>query len=215
MKRQHSFMPRKKDLSEGTYSPTGELLDYTYYDSFGLNHTIQSYNLFQQAQGQGISATTSTGTAAVKNIADTNMTQGGQLPRGQRLTVRNLKILLNFQSTTGSPAAMVTTDIAKLYHFLSETVLEFKITGKDSLFVYTLQELLGTSVLTALVPTVSGDNIPLIQPRFHGIFPLNKPIILAEQTNFSVPVTVANASDASIDGLVVKVGLNGILERRS
>ncbi len=120
------------------------------------------------------------------------------------------------QSTYWASAG--TEIIQKWYNLLAKSTLEFKIPGKDSLLTLTLQELLGPATLCADTPTVSGDTIRFIQPRYSGIFPLNKPIILAEQTTFGVLITHQTAPDSTLYGTtgdIIKISLNGILERRS
>jgi hypothetical protein len=190
----------QRDLSKGTYSKFGEKLDYTYYDSALLAIATTQIRLFQQGLGQG---------STPKRQDQTNMSIGGQLPRGQRMTIKNIKIMLS------SATALGTAAVQKLYDMLNQTTFEFIITGKDSLISLTLQELMGISTAIAMTPTAAGDNIPFILPRYHGIFPLNIPIILAEQTNFEVKIIHQVAVDTLLAGMVLKVGLNGKLERKS
>jgi hypothetical protein len=163
--------------------------------------------MFQQALGQG---------STPKTLDQTNMTGNGQIPTGQRLTVHRIKMFYVSQSSYWSSAG--TAIIQKWYNLLAKTTFEFKIPGKDSLLTLTLQELLGPATLCADTPTVSGDSIRFIQPRYAGIFPLNKPIILAEQTTFGCLITHQTAPDSTLYGTtgdIIKIGLNGILERRS
>lgn len=192
------------NLERGTHSRSGEIMDWSYYDSFNVSAAL-SVNMFQTAIGQ-----------SSKTLDITNMTSGGQIPTGQRFTVHRIKMLYVSQSTSWASAG--TSQVQKWYSLLTKSTFEFKIPGKDSLLTLTLQELLGPATLVHCQPTVSGDNIPIIQPRYSGIFPLNKPIILAEQTTFGCLVTHQTAPDASLytgTGDLIKISLNGILERRS
>jgi hypothetical protein len=198
-----------RNLAQGTYSKEGEKLDYTYYDTCLIKSaSTDTMKYFQAPQGQ-IANDGST----VKLLHHTNMTLGGQIPRGQRLTIRCIKIeylaLTQFADTT----------ILAWYKFLAYTTCQFFITGKDALSVLTLQELLGaaTLVLPAVTSTTFSSTVNrIILPRFHGIFPLNTPITLAEQTNFEVRVTPQVATPTTVcTGDFLKIGLSGILERFS
>lgn len=195
-----------KNLNQGTHARGGEVMDWTYFDTFNVSASL-SINMFQTAYGQGSPA---------KTLDNTNMTANGQIPTGQRLTIHRIKMFYVSQSTYWASGG--TAIVQKWYNLLAKTTMEFKIPGKDSLLTLTLQELLGPATLVADVPTVSGDNIPIIKPRYSGIFPLNKPIILAEQTQFGVLVTHQTAPDSTLYGTtgdIIRIGLNGILERKS
>lgn len=193
-----------QNLDRGTHSRSGEIMDWSYYDSFNVSAAL-SINMFQSAVGQ-----------SSKTLDKTNMTSNGQIPTGQRFTIHRIKML--YVSQAAAWASDGTAQVQKWYDLLTKTTFEFKIPGKDSLLTLTLQELLGPATLTAMIPTSSGDNIPIIQPRYSGIFPLNKPIILAEQTTFGCLITHQTAPSADLYGTtgdLVKISLNGILERKS
>lgn len=191
-----------QNLKKGTHSIYGEKLDWTYYDQISLISTSTSYKLFAQAEGQGTPA---------KTLNQTNMNANGQIPTGQRLTISRLKIMYLGIAAGSAPLA----NIIHFYNFLANSVLRFYITGKDALLSITLQELLGAATLIPEVPAGT-FNIPIIQPHFHGIFPLNKKIVLAEQTQFHVDIDCyASTPNAALNTDTVRIGLNGILERRS
>ena len=195
-----------RDLNQGTHAAGGEILDWSYYDSMNVSATL-SNNLFQLALGQGSPA---------KTLDQTNMTSNGQIPTGQRLTIHRIKFMYISQSTYWASAG--TAQVQLLYSMLAKTTFEFKIPGKDSLLSLSLAELLGACTLIADVPTASGDNIPLIQSRYHGIYPLNKPITLAQQTSFGCLITHQTAPDAKLYGTtgdIIRIALNGVLERKS
>jgi hypothetical protein len=195
-----------KNLARGTHAKGGEILDWTYYDSMNIS-AVLSNQLFQLSLGQGSPA---------KTLDQTNMTVNGQIPTGQRMTAHRIKFMYVSQSTSWASAG--TAQVQKWYSMLAKTTLRVHIPGKDDLIELTLQELLGACTLVADVPTVSGDNIPIIKPRYHGIFPLNKPLVLAQNTSFTVYVEHQTAPDAALytgTGDIIKIGLNGILERRS
>jgi hypothetical protein len=193
------------NLQRGTHSAGGEVLDWSYYDTETVSHSTTTNNLFQLSLGQG---------TPPKTLELTNMTINAQIPTGQRLSVHRIKLFYATHSTFN------TAKVLQFYKLLTTSTLEFLIPGKDSLLNMTLHELMGVSTLTALTPTTAGDNIPIIQPRFNGVYPLQKAIILAEQTPFSLRITHQDASALTdntngLDGDFIKLSLNGILERRS
>jgi len=185
-------------LQRGTFGSGGEKLDWSYWDTFVLSTATSVFRLFVNPLGAG-----------GKTLSDTNMTSSGQMPQGQHFTIHALKLFY-----IGNAAA-ATADVNTYYAYLRATTLEFIIPGKYTVGQWTLMELMGASSLFALTPTAAGDNIPLIQPRFHGVFPLNTPITLAALTPFEVQVTCQVASGAALDGDRLCVSLNGKLLRSS
>jgi hypothetical protein len=189
-----------RDLTKGTRSEnTLRLLDWTYYDSMSCLSTVLQNRFF------------TVGLGGTKTLDQTNMKNNGQIPTGERLTTHRLKAFITTATALGTAA------VQNLYTMLTKTTVEVKISGADSVLTITLQELFGLTSLVALTPTAAGDNIPLAlaQPRFHGIFPLNKPIIWAQNENVEVLLTHQVAPAAALDGVIIKLGLNGILERKS
>jgi len=187
-------------LDKGTYSSGGEVVDWTYYDQFVVTNGVNIIRTFTQGIGQG---------STPKTLDYTNMTLGGQIPNRQRMTIHALKM----HYTTS--AARGTATVQYLYSLLNQTTLEFMITGKDSLLTTTLQELMGACTLFALTPTNSGDNIPLIMPRYVGQLRLRIPIVLSAQTPFEVRVTHQTTPNVALNGDLIRLGLHGKLERNS
>lgn len=185
-----------KNLARGTHSAFGEKLDWTYYDTNAIANSTTAMRFFALSEGQG-----------GKTRADTNMTAAGQIPTGQRLTIHRIKLMYKSVPYT-------TAEVEKFMNVLDQCVLTFQIPGKDSILTLSLQECFGISTLLSLIPAVT-VNVPLPLPYFHGMYPLNKPIILAEQTQFNVIVTPYTAPAAALVGDRLRIGLNGILERRS
>lgn len=185
-------------LGRGTYGSGGEKIDWSYYDSMTLLSTLSVYRFFTIPLGQ-----------SSKTLDVTNMTTAGQLPQGQRFTIHAIKLFLT------SAAAIGTATIQMIYTFLAKSTIEFIIPGKDSLGTWTLQELMGSASNIAVTPTVAGDNVDINRPRYHGVFPLNTPIVLASLTPFEVRCTFHTATNAAIDSTIFKVSLNGKLERAS
>lgn len=189
-----------QDLNQGTYTRGGERLSgWSYYDTFLMASTVATQRMFTVPQ------------SAAKPLDLTNMTIGGQIPAGQKLKIFNIKLFI------ATAAAVGTAVVQNLYDMLSRTTIEVIIENKASMLTLTLQEILGVSTLTAVTPSVAGDNIPVISPRFHGIYPLNMPIILQQLTPFEVRVThqAAAAFPQALDNTRVKISLNGELIRRT
>lgn len=187
-------------MQRGTYGSGGEKLDWTYYDRFILDGTTPTleHRLFTIPLGQ-----------AGKTLADTNLTQSGMIPQGQHFTVHALKPMILGITT------MPTIDVHLLYTILERLTVEIILPGKDSMGTWTWQEIQGCCTMIDLTPTVPGDNIPLIQPRYHGIFPLNTPLTLAALTPFEVRCRHHAAPSADLDGMKFKLGLSGTLRRSS
>lgn len=185
-----------QNLQAGTYGASGEKLDWSYYDRVVLLSTTTVNRLFTVQLG-----------ASSKTLADTNLTQSGQIPQGQRFTIRALKV------SYVTNAARATANVQQYYDVLKNTSVQFIIPNKGPMGQWGLWELLGASSLFALTPTAAGDNIPVIQPRFHGVFPLNTPIVLAALTPFYVEVTHHTATNAALDNDRIYVSLNGTLVR--
>jgi hypothetical protein len=180
--------------SQGTYSAGGDAIDWSYYDTNVLPSTSAQVRYFVNPIGSG-----------GKTLADTNMISAGQIPKAQHHKVTHLKVFFTSVATHNS------ADVQSFYSFLKNTVVEFIIANKYYYGQWTLQELFGVSSLFAMKPTVAGDNIPLIQPRFHGIFPLNTAINLAENTNFELKVTYTVAPDQYIQNDKLMLSLYGKL----
>lgn len=158
--------------SQGTYSAGGDAIDWSYYDTNQIPAAAGQVRYFVNPIGAG-----------GKTIADTNMIAAGQIPKAQNHVVTHIKSFYTSASAKG------TAQVQGFYALLKATVVEFIIANKYYYGQWCLQELMGIASLFALTPSTAADNIPLIQPRFHGIFPLNTPIVLAENTNFELKVT--------------------------
>jgi hypothetical protein len=182
----------------GTYGTEGEQLDWSYYDTIQVAVATLTHRLFTNPLG-----------SAGKMLDETNLTLAGQIPQGQLLDVRAIKVFY-----AGS-TVKATANVLPLYTLLARTVVSIKLANKETMGQWTLQELLGAATLISLTPTAAGDNIPIIQPRFHGIFPMNKKLILAALTPFEVTLTHSVAPDASLANDRIKISLAGILTRVS
>lgn len=194
-------MSRKEALDKvgvGTYGLEGERLDWTYYDTATLAAATATHRLFTNPLGSG-----------GKTLDQTNLTQAGQIPQGQQLQVKAVKVMYR------TSAVKATAALVSFYDMLAQTTVSIKLANKETMGQWSLQELLGAATLFALTPTVAGDNIPMILPKYHGIFPLNTKIILAALTPFEVTLTHHVAVNAALAGDQLKIGLSGTLIRVS
>ena len=186
---------------QGTYSAGGDAIDWSYYDTMCVPAAAGVVRYFINTQGQNNNKST----PVAKSLADTNMISSGQIPKAQHLLVKNLKV---FYTTH---AALATTSVQALYTVIKNVTVEIVIANKFVYGQWTLQELLGAASLIAETPTAAGDSIPLIQPRFHGIFPFNTMIELSENTNFELRATYnSTPASALVDDLLM-LSLNGKL----
>ena len=192
-------------LMQGTHSASGEVMDYSYYDSQSLLSTALEHRFFTQGVGKPFTV------AAVgnKSLADSNVKSDG-IPNGQRFTVKAIKL---FYWCHALAANAIIQNIIDLYY---RTVIQFKIDGKDDVLTLTLQELAGLNFSVINVPTVAGDQIGTHQTNIiRSAYPLNVPIVLASLTRYEIVMTHTAAPAAGLDTDRIKISLQGLLERLS
>jgi len=183
-------------LQDGVYGNEGEVLEWSYWDTADIAAATLTHRLFTSGLGVG-----------GKTMADTNMTTSGTMPQGQHLIVDAVKIMY------AANDAFATADVLSFYTMLSETTASIEIANKKSMGQWTLQELLGCSLLNPLTPSAAGDNIPMIQPRFTGVYLLNEPVTLAALTTFEVTITHHVAPAAALADDRLKIALSGLMIR--
>lgn len=189
---------KRKSLTSGTYQENGgEVLHWSYYDSYALLSTVNTNRLF------------TTGLSGGRRIDQTNLPIGGQIPGNQRFDVHCIRAFYTAYTLKNNAALLA------WYKFLTHTTLEFIINGKASSLTVGLNELFGMPTLFGEVPTVAGDNISIPQPKPNGVYMLKPKIPLAASTNFEVKVISQVATDASLDTDILKISLGGILTYRS
>ncbi len=182
-------------LQKGARAGGKEVFDFTYYDtcSYADGNEIR---LFTASVGQN-----------GKTKAETNMKTPGAIPQGQRLTVAKIKAFL-FNSAPQNESNM-----AEIYNMIFRTTVDIVLPGKMELGSFPLSEIMGISSLLMIKPEgTGGANIPIIQPRFHGILPLNSPLILPALQPFEIVVRPNGSSSEYTRDTQLRIGLNGILE---
>jgi len=183
-------------LQIGSYGTEGNETDWTYYDTLIMAAATAQHRMFTDPLGAG-----------GKTYAMTNLTVAGQIPQAQMMEVMAIKVMYT------SSAAKVVADLETLFLMLNNTTLALKLSNKDHTFIYTLQELLGTALQFDVAPIAPVLAWSQPQPKFHGIFPLNKKVVLAALTPFEVQIVHHVAPGAALNGDFLRVGLAGILTR--
>jgi len=192
-------------MQTGTYKKDGDILDWTLWDRFEVDGTTPTliHRLFVNGLGSP------GGVAGNRNLADTNLVGNQGIPLGQKLYIRAIKLFYR------ADEVRTPTEHVSWHDMLANTTLNIQIPGKDSYGQWALDELMGISTSMMNVPAATNYNPSNSVGRYVGIFPLNLPIVLSSQVAFTVTVEHHVAPAADLDDDLVKVGLNGILERLS
>lgn len=202
------YIEAMDSLRTGTYKGSGDVIDYSLYDRVVLDFTTPRLNhrMFQAGVGQNSPA------GVPKTQADTNV-QGAQgIPVGSKLYINAIKIIYTAEENRAA------AELQLIQQLLEQTTFNFRLSGKDTYGLWKLTELMGTPMNVVVTPAVAGDNeIPVSVGRFVGIYPLNLPIVLAQQVFFEVLLEHwdAAATYTDLDGDWINVSLSGILERLS
>ena len=196
------YIDALNSLQTGTYKGSGDIIDYTLYDRLTIDQNRSVHHLFQVGVGQNDPL------GNVKTLADTNV-QGSQgIPVGQKLYVNAIKVMLT--STTIPITAQILGDFQQM---IEDTTLTVRITGKDNYGLWKLNEMFGVPFQAAI--SEANQSTPTSHGRYLGIYPLNLPIVLAQQVQFEVTIEHHAGTAASLDNSLMSVGLSGILERLS
>jgi hypothetical protein len=177
-----------------TYSKaSGELIDWTYYDTETLVSTTTQPILFQ------------TPASGAKTLDLTNMRVAGQIPMGQHLTVHAIRAMYLCTHT------MTATLCNALNAMLAQTTLEIKVGNKDSSLFVTLQEIFGNCMLETVQDSTNVTVLGSVG-RYHGIYPLNSRIALEPTTTFQVNLVHYNSTpNSGLNSDLLKIGLSGKL----
>lgn len=136
----------------------------------------------------------------------TNNTQGGQMPANRQLIVRAIKIF--YVSETTAAIKATAQDIQDLYTLLFRTTAVLFINNRE-FGQWNLNEFMGLSLAVAVNPAVTFTP-PFLNPRFHGIMPLNEPVAIAGTMQFNMELTHSVAPTGAVIGDRLRVGLSGI-----
>jgi hypothetical protein len=167
-------------LEQGTYNPTqGQKVWWCYYDRAVLAVATLAHALFTVPLGQG-----------GKNLSDTNLTTGGEIPKGQRLKVTALEMFYL------SDAAVTAANYQNIADSLRATTLEFWISGKSPQLQVNLAVLMGAAFPQHITGGAVGDQFTG-KSVYTGLCDLPIPIVLAAKTNFRVDITHSVAVNAS------------------
>lgn len=179
----------------GSTGTQGDKVNRTLWDEEILAAASLTTRLFQNPISSG-----------GKLLDQTNNTQAGQIPSNRKMFVKAIKIFYTSETTGGIKATAA--DVQALYTQLTRTTATIMVNNRE-FGQWTLQELMGSALLVAVNPAVT-LNLPFLNPRFHGIFPLNETIELAGTTQFFVEVQHAVAPTVATIGDRLRIGLSGI-----
>lgn len=182
-----------QSMAKGTYSNSGELISYSYYDTYAIDTTVTSFKLFSVPLNQG-----------GKDLGDTNWLLAGQTPANQKFIATGIKIVVLGLS------GMDETIHQPLFEYLFASTARFNISGKDDIGCFSLAELLGSNIMLSQAATFNNGEISSV-PRF----PLAIPIVLGGNTTFGVQIDAWKGSSAYIDDVKIKFIMNGSLQRLS
>lgn len=190
-------------MQTGTYKADGDILDFTLWDRIEIDNAVLIHRMFVNGLGSP------GGVVGNRNLADTNL-QGNQgIPLGQKLYVRAIKVFYRADEVR-TPA-----EIVAWHDMLANTTINFAIPGKDTYGQWALDEVLGIPVSMMNVPAATNYNPSESAGKYVGILPLNLPIVLASQVAFNITLEHHVAASADLADDILKIGLNGILERLS
>ena len=185
---------RPEQLDKGTYGQEIDRVDWTYYDTLTLDPAVSQYILFNSSAG--------------KDLSLTNYNGNGTFPRAQKLRIKAFKVEYTSNSVKNTAA------IDSLYQLFNRSTIQLTITNQPPSYQKTLMETMGIPLAFHATPTVAGNN-ELIESfgRFLGIDPINRAIVLAELTPFTVPINFYLPVPAALAGDQIRIGLAGMLRR--
>lgn len=198
------YVEALNSLQTGTYKGSGDVLDYSLYDRVDMLSTVLQHHLFRAGIGQNDPA------GNPKTRADTNVQGSTAIPVGSKLYVNALKLF--YTSTAATVTAAILNNFQEM---IEQSTLTIEIEGKANYGTWKLNEILGVPFQAALEPAALGSLGQGSAGRFLGIYPLNLPIVLAQQVSFEVFLEHHVAANAALDGDWMTVSLSGILERLS
>jgi hypothetical protein len=182
------------ELGEGTFGRERDVSDWSYYDTLTIDPTNSEYTLFNQNAG--------------RSLAETNYNGNGLFPQAQQLRIKAFKVFYRANGTKNS------NDITSLYQLLEQSTITLQIQNKAPSYQKTLMETFGISMGFHATPTVAGDTELIMSlNRFVGIDPLNRAIVIAALTPFTVNIKFYGPIAAGLTGDKIKIALSGLLKR--
>lgn len=195
----------QRRLEQGTYRAGGDALDFTFWDTQSLLSTALEHRYFIQGVGKPFTV------AAVgnKTLADSNILSEG-IPNGQRFTIKAFKVLYASHALTNNAG------IQAIMALTNNTVLTFKIDGKDKVLELKLSDIMSMNFNVVNVPTVAGDNVADHNYTIiRSAYPLNIHICLAANTRYEMIMQHLVAPAAALDTDKLTICMQGLYERLS
>jgi hypothetical protein len=187
-----------KQLDEGTYlKEGGEIRSWSYFSRYAMVNNTTEAKIFSQKLGD----------VGFTRIDQTNLPLGGLIPTSQRMDVKGFS--LRYQSG----AAKSSVKAQDILNWLATTVLQFNITDKIPMFQMRIASLMG--IVIPMIQTDAAVNIFIntVMTAAKPVFMLERKIVLASQTPYSVSILPGVAASAANvgDGDFLDVGLVGDL----
>ncbi len=181
-------------IDKGTYGANAQILQATFYSTVTLDATTTVYPFFNK---------TST------NVADTNMKNAGQIPKGQGFNVHEVALTIN-------PTAPIATIAAlqDFYNYVFNAALVIGTEGQAPLLEIPLADVFGVGFMATLVETITGNKAP-VMPSFNSKYNLAIPIKFSQQVTLESEIKSAAPAAASVADWLVRLSLNGVKVRRS
>lgn len=185
-------------VQTGTTGTQADIIDRELWDEEIFAAALLQNRLFMVPLSQG-----------GKLLDNTNNQQAGVMPANRKLFVYAIGVDYVSETTGGIKATAA--DVQAFYTQLARTTVELYINNRE-FGTYTLQKLFGCRMLVAANPALT-LNLPMIQPDFRCITPLNRYIEISGTTSFYVQITHAVAPTAATIGDRLRVGLIGVETR--
>lgn len=199
----YEFQKIQQELSSGTYDGSADIIEYSLYDRADMVSTRVQHRMFQSGVGQNDPD------GNIKTLADTNVQGALGIPKGSKLQIQAIKFFYTHVT------AVTAATLILIQQMIEQSTLTFRVTGKDNLGLWKLNEIIGVPIQAAISDAVTVNTSQASNGRYLGIYPLNLPLILAEQVQFEVLVDHHVAPNVALNADFLTVSLCGILMRQS
>jgi len=188
--------------SQGSF-PNGSLVLNTYslYDTLVFAAGVRQYELFGQTSGQ-----------SSKYL--TNMKGAGQIPGGQSFQAYGISIAADF-STLGTNAADVASGLSTFYANMRPAIVTFARNNEDFSAQFPGSKFLPpiSTFTLGIAPATSLDHIGDYS-RNSMCYKFVSPIVIGQNTGFSVTFDFETAPIAELIGIKMQVFLDGALVKK-